>query len=103
MKFQSTINLLVSHYDPAITDVETPNHSSAILNYEIEIGRQSPNGHYVKISYDGKFKGLIELSNGVNVDLNGYTIENLESIGEIQEGEYPEWALDITNKKIVLL
>lgn len=103
MKFQSTINLLVSHYEPAITEVETPRYSSIVLNYEIQIGRQSPNGHFINLQYDGKYKGVLGLSDRSIIDISEFTIEGLENTGKLQEGEFIEWAIDVRNKKIILL
>lgn len=102
MRFQSTINLLVSHYEPAITEIETPRHSSVVLNYEIHIGRGNPNGHFVELNYNGKYKGQLELADGTLVDLTDFTIEGLENVQRLDEGEYMEWALDFKNKKIIL-
>lgn len=103
MRFQSTINLLVSHYEPAITDdVETPRYCSVVLKYDIYIGRKSPNGHFINLEYNGKYKGTLELSDRTLVDLDGFTVEGLRNIERLDEDEFMEWAIDIRNKKIIL-
>lgn len=103
MKFQSIIHLLVSHYEPAITEIETPRYSSVVLNYEIHVGRKSSNGHFVDLSYDGKYKGTLELSDRTILNLDQFTIEGLENVQNLQNDEFMTWALDVTNKKIILL
>lgn len=102
MRFQSNIHLLVSHYEPAITEVETPRYSSVILNYEIHVGRKSPNGHFVDVSYNGKYKGVLELADRTFVELEGFTVDGLKNVERLDEDEFMEWSIDIKNKKIIL-